>query len=129
MRHILPTTFALAILILWSWIKPPCLAQSGSPSLLWSAPVPVKRVAKPRRTPPPVHLKTTVKKSVVQRVPLLSLRWNMSKGAWADVPDATRKPIVVSPETAFKVNDHVQLVLEVNQDGYLYVIQDSDLTM
>lgn len=102
----------------------------GASALMWSKPVEVKRVEKPRRTPPKPRPKPTVKKPVVvEKTPLLSLRWSVAKGAWADAPDPSRNPKPVNPEETFKVKDHIQLVFTVNQDGYLYIIQEKDLTM
>lgn len=104
----------------------PSAAQS--PSLMWGKPVQVTRVEKPRRTPPKPRPKAKPQAPVVQLSPLLSLRWSVLKGAWANAPDG-KKPTSANPETPFRVGDHLQLVIEVNQDGYLYMIQDSDLAM
>lgn len=100
-------------------------------SLLWEKPVAVKRVEKPRRTPPKPRPKPAGKKPapVVEKVQLLSLRWSAGKGAWADAPDPKKNPKPSNPEETFKVGDHLQLEFTVNQDGYLYIIQEKDLTM
>ena len=116
----------LVILVLSCW---PSQASGQSPSLMWGKPVQVTRVEKPHRTPPKPRPKPKPHKPVVQVAPLLALRWSVLKGAWANAPDPAKKGVAANPETAFKVNDHLQLVMEVNQDGYLYMIQDSDLTM
>lgn len=107
----------------------PSQARAQGPSALWENKVPVKRVEKPNRTPPKPRQKPKPHKPVVQMTPLLSLRWSALKGSWANAPDPSKKGVATNPETAFKVNDHLQLVMEVNQDGYLYMIQESDLTM
>lgn len=124
--HIRKVICALVIGGLSCW---PSQAMAQGPSALWENKVPVKRVEKPQRTPPKPRPKPRPQAPVVQMAPLLSLRWSVLKGNWADAPDAAKKPVATNPETPFRVNDHVQLVMEVNQDGYLYVIQDSDLTM
>lgn len=126
LRQIGKVICVIIILVLSCW---PSRSSAQSPSLMWGKPVQVTRVEKPRRTPSKPRPKAHPKAPVVQSVPLLSLRWSILKGNWADAPDATKKPGATNPETPFKVNDHVQLVMEVNQDGYLYMIQDSDLTM
>lgn len=102
-----------------------------SPSALWENKVPVKRVEKPQRTPPKPRPKPAGRKSapVVEKVQLLSLRWSLNKGDWADKPDLTKQPKPVNPEATFKVKDHLQLVAQVNQDGYLYIFQESSSTM
>ncbi len=101
-----------------------------SSSLMWSKPVAVKRVDKPKRTPPKPRAKPTPKKPVViEKIQLLSLRWSANKGAWADAPDPAKHPKPTNPEEIYKVNDHLQLGFQVNQDGYLYIIQEKDLTM
>lgn len=102
--------------------------SAQSPSLMWGKPVQVTRVEKPRRTATVPRRKATPKKPVVQLSPLLALRWSVLKGAWANAPDG-KKPVSTNPETPFRVNDHLQMVVEVNQDGYLYMIQDSDLAL
>ena len=116
----------LIVLALSCW---PSQASAQSPSLMWGKPVQVTRVEKPRRTPSKPHPKPKPHKPPVQLTPLLSLRWSIMKGAWADAPDPAKKPMATNPETPFKVDDHVQMVMEVNQDGSLYLIQDSDLAM
>ncbi len=106
-----------------------------SSSLMWSKPVEVKRVDKPRRTQTPERKKRIVRKIVnkkpvlTERIPLLSLRWSINKGDWADAPDPSKNPKPSNPEESYKVNDHLQLVFTVNQDGYLYIVQEKDLTM
>ena len=108
------------------------LTAAQSPSALWENKVPVKRVEKPQRTPPKPRPKPKIVKKqpiVVEQIQLLSLRWSANKGGFADTPDPTRNPKPINPEETFKVNDHLQLVFTVNQDGYLYIIQEKDLTM
>lgn len=107
----------------------PSLAQS--PSALWENKVPVKRVEKPQRTPPKPRPKPAGRKPapVVEKVQLLSLRWSIHKGAWADAPDPSKNPKPTNPEETYKVGDYLQLDFQVNQDGYLYIIQEKDLTM
>lgn len=104
-----------------------------SPSALWENKVEVKRVEKPQRTPPKPRPKPKIVKRqppvVVERVQLLSLRWSANRGDWADAPDPSKNPKPINPETTFKVNDHLQFEFTVNQDGYLYIIQEKDLTM
>jgi hypothetical protein len=122
---------AISLSVLVLWLSLPSWADSKS-SLLWEKPVEVKRVEKPNRTPPkPRPTPRIVKKKpvVVQQSPLLSLRWSARKGDWADAPDPAKRPKPANPEDSFKVGDHLQLVVEVNQDGYLYMIQEKDLTM
>ncbi len=126
LRQIGKVTCLLVVIVLSCWSSQ-TIAQS--PSLMWGKPVQVTRVEKPRRTPSKARPKARPKAPVVQSVPLLSLRWSIMKGAWADAPDTSKKPTATNPETAFKVKDHLQLVMEVNQDGYLYLIQDSDLAI
>jgi Domain of unknown function (DUF4384) len=104
--------------------------NNDSSSLMWSKPVEVKRVDKPKRTPPKPRPKPTKKKPVVvEKIQLLSLRWSVNKGDWADAPDPSKNPKPSNPEESYKVNDHLQLVFTVNQDGYLYIVQEKDLTM
>jgi hypothetical protein len=95
----------------------------------WDKPEKIVRVEKPNRTPPKPRPKPRKKRVIVESTPLLALRWSVRKGGWADAPDPAKQPKPANPETAFRVNDHLQLVVEVNQDGYLYMIQDADLTM
>ncbi len=109
-----------------------CQTLAQSPSALWENKVPVKRVEKPQRTPPKPRPKPKIVKKqpiVVEQIQLLSLRWSANKGGFADAPDPAKNPKPINPEETFKVNDHLQLVFTVNQDGYLYIIQDKDLTM
>ncbi len=108
------------------------LTAAQAPSALWENKVPVKRVEKPQRTPPKPRPKPKIVKKqpvVMEQIQLLSLRWNANKGGFADAPDPTKNPKPINPEETFKVNDHLQLVFTVNQDGYLYIIQEKDLTM
>lgn len=106
----------------------PSQGSAQSPSLMWGKPVAVTRVEKPRRTAPQPRPKAKPHAPVVQLSPLLSLRWSVLKGAWAKAPD-DKKPAAANPETPFRVGDLLQLAIEVNQDGYLYMVQDSDLTL
>lgn len=113
-----------------SFVSHPTAAQP--PSALWENKVPVKRVEKPQRTPPKPRPKPKIVKKqpvIVEQIQLLSLRWSVNKGGFADAPDPAKNPKPINPEETFKVNDHLQLVFTVNQDGYLYIIQEKDLTM
>ncbi len=131
MRSIRKNLCVLIVAIIGvSYLPRPTAAQS--PSALWENKVPVKRVEKPQRTPPKPRPKPKIVKKqpiVVEQIQLLSLRWSANKGGFADAPDPTKNPKPINPEETFKVNDHLQLVFTVNQDGYLYIIQEKDLTM
>lgn len=89
----------------------------------WDKPVPVTRVEKPRRTPPKPRPKPKPHKPVVQMAPLLALRWSVQKR------DQSKMVKPANPEGTFKVGDYLRLLIEVNQDGYLYIIQEGLLTM
>ena len=121
----------LVVLVLSCSASKAINVDGDSSSLMWSKPVAVKRVDKPKRTPPPSkpRPKRPPKGPVVEKIQLLCLRWSVNKGAWADAPDPTKNPKPSNPEESYKVNDHLQLVFTVNQDGYLYIIQEKDLTM
>ena len=103
------------IIVLSCW---PRQATAQSPSLMWGKPVQVTRVEKPRRTPSKPRPKPRPHKPVVQMTPLLSLRWSVQQRDQAKIV----KP--ANPDVSFKVGDYLRLVVEVNQDGYLYIIQE-----
>jgi hypothetical protein len=91
-------------------------AQSGDPSLVWTAPVKVTRPApKPNRRPAKPR-----PKKVVETVPLLSLRWTVLKR------DAQLNPQQSNPDALFQIGDRLQLRFTVNQSGYLYIVKNSD---
>jgi hypothetical protein len=134
-QNLLPSrigSFSLSILLIGLCL--PSLADKKS-SLLWEKPVTITPVEKPRRPRDPERQKRIVRKIVnkkpvlTEKIPLLALRWSARKGGWADAPDPAKLPKPANPEDSFKVGDHLQLVVEVNQDGYLYMIQEKDLTM
>lgn len=91
------------------------LPQSGDPSLVWTAPVKVNRVTKPKRRPAKPR-----PKKVVQTVPLLSLRWGVLKR------DEQMNAQPANPDTAFQIGDRLALKFQVNQDGYLYIIKNTE---
>jgi hypothetical protein len=92
------------------------MPQSGDPSLVWTAPVKVTRPApKPNRKP-----RKPRPKPVVEKVPLLSLRWGVLKR------DAQLSPQPTNPDTIFQIGDRLALRFKVNQDGFLYVVKNSE---
>lgn len=100
--------------------------NAQSPSALWENKVEVKRVDKPKRTPPKPRPKPTIVKRkpvVIESTPRLALRWSVQKREQGK----TIEP--ANPEENFKVGDYLRLVIEVNQDGYLYILQEGQGTM
>lgn len=92
------------------------IPQSGDPSLVWTAPVKVTRTPpKPNRKPAKPR-----PKKVIVTVPLLSMRWGVNKR------DAQLNAQPTNPDTAFQVGDRLALKFKVNQDGYLYIVKNSD---
>lgn len=90
--------------------------QSGDPSLVWTVPVKVTRpTPKPNRKP-----RKPRPKPVVEKVPLLSLRWGVLKR------DEQLNPQPANPDTAFQIGDRVALKFKVNQNGYLYIVKNTD---
>ena len=73
---------------------------------------------KPPRSRP--HAKP---KPVVIQAPLLALRWGLK------MKDSKGMPKPVHPDHVFQLEDRVQLMVEVNQSGYLYIVQEDDLSM
>lgn len=81
-------------------------------SLVWDKPVTVKRVAKPtRKAVPQKH---------VEKVPLLTLEWRVLKRG------NEGKPQEVNPTTLFHTGDRLRLSIKANQNGYLYIIHNSE---
>lgn len=116
--------FALTIFLLCG-ANQKAFAQSDDPSLVWTAKKPVTRVEKPYHKPKPKpKVKPKVKpKPIIVQAPLLSLRWSLK------MQDSNGLPKPVHPDNVFKIGDRVQLVAEVNQSGYLYIVQEDDLSM
>ncbi len=103
------------------------MAQSDDPSLVWVGkqktaskkvvPQKVVAVRKPHHKPP---VKTIPRKPPVK---LLSLRWSLR------LEGKDGKPMAVAPNYVFKVGDRAQIVVEVNEPGFLYLIQEESLSM
>ena len=103
------------------------MAQSDDPSLVWVGkqktaskkvvPQKVVAVRKPHHKPP---VKTVPRKPPIK---LLSLRWSLR------LKGEDGKPLPVDPNYVFKVGDRAQIVVEVNEPGFLYLIQKESLTM
>ncbi len=117
-------SFALMVFLLCC-ADQKAFAQMDDPSLVWKAKTPVTRVEKPYHKPkakPKVKPKAKPKPVIVQ-APLLSLRWSLK------MQDSNGLPKAVHPDHVFKIGERVQLVAEVNQSGYLYIVQEDDLSM
>jgi hypothetical protein len=72
----------------------------------------VKRVAKPGRRP-------SVRRRPVMRAPLLTIQYRLIKrGDRGELLDT-------SPSTVFFTGDQVKIAITANQDGYLYIIHNS----
>ena len=116
----------LVALVLSCW---PSQASGQSPSLMWGKPVQVTHVEKPRRTQSPERKKRIIRKIVnkkpvlVQLSPLLALRWSVQQR------DQAKQVKPAHPDSAFKVGNQLRLVVEVNQDGYLYMVQEGQMMM
>lgn len=68
------------------------------------------------------------KRKVVVRVPLLTLRWQVFS-AGEGIGDSTPRQIPIdAPSHVFSRGDHVRVNVEVNQSGYLYLINHAENT-
>jgi hypothetical protein len=87
-------------------------AQKKSP-LVWERPVTVKRVSKPY-TKPAKPLKAE------QLAPLLTLQWHLLLRGNGNVPQP------VDSSQVFETGDQLKLSITTNQDGFLYVINQTN---
>lgn len=91
---------------------PPVEAQKKAP-LVWAGPVKVNRVAKPYTKPArPLPRE--------QRVPLLTLQWNLLARGNGNVQEPIDSSLV------FETGDQLKLNITANQDGYLYIISQTE---
>src|SRR5438128_1060885 len=104
------------ILIVISWLLPQAVlivsvgGQASSPT--WDKPITIKRVTKPGRKSRP-HPR-------IERVPPLTFQWRVIKRANGNLQQET------SPYTVFHAGDQVKLAITPNQDGYLYIIHNTE---
>jgi hypothetical protein len=91
---------------------PKPVMQSTDPTLVWAKPAEVKRQPKPYQPKP------AKPRPRIQKVPLLALRM------WVLKRDQSLNPVETSPNAIFHLDDRLQIALEVNQDGYLYLVQE-----
>ncbi len=89
-------------------------AQSDDPSLVWKKPEEVKRA------PQNYQKKVSRPKPKTESKPLLALR------LWALKRDQSLNPVETSLNATFHVGDRLQLAMQPNQDGYLYLVQESE---
>src|SRR5262245_36200591 len=93
-----------------------CLARKravsaqGQDSLVWEKPQEVVRQPKKYQKKKPMRGKQTV--------PLLALR------VWVLKRDAELNPVATNPNAVFQIGDRLQLAVQANQNGYLYLVQD-----
>ncbi|HVF88648.1 MAG TPA: hypothetical protein VNH22_01195, partial [Blastocatellia bacterium] len=85
--------------------------QKNNP-LIWAGPVKVKRVSKP-------YIKPASKLPKQQIVPLLTLQWHLLIRGNGNV----RQP--VDSNLVFETGDQLKLDITTNQDGYLYIINQT----
>jgi hypothetical protein len=88
-------------------------ANGQAEKLTWDRDVAVKRVAKPGR-------RSTRPRPQVERAPLLTLEYRVMKQTESLLAQET------NPGAVFYTGDRLQLRLRVNQDGYLYIIQNTE---
>jgi len=97
---LVPTSFAIR-------------AAAQAEKLTWDRDVAVKRVAKAGRKAPRPRPR-------VERAPLLTLEYRVMKQAEDFTPQET------NPQTVFHTGDRLQVRIRPNQNGYLYIIQNTD---
>jgi hypothetical protein len=85
---------------------------SGSSSV-WTEETKVERKVKPNRTPRRPRPK-------VEKVPLLTLEYRVLKRGQDGAS------IEANPVTTFHAKDRVRVAIKVNQDGYLYIINQTE---
>jgi hypothetical protein len=90
-------------------------SSADSNHLVWSEPVPIKRVKRPNRKPPSGR-----KRPAVVKAPLLTLQWNLL------LRGNGNEQIEVDPARVFENDDQVKLAFTTNQDGYLYIINQPE---
>ncbi|MEW6730055.1 MAG: DUF4384 domain-containing protein [Acidobacteriota bacterium] len=103
----------IALLIVWLFFYNFIigLADGQGSSLVWDKPQNIKRVGKPKRAKPRVH---------VEHVPLLTLEWRVLKRNDGGSGQET------NPKSIFHTGDRLRLVVKANQPGYLYIIHNSE---
>lgn len=88
-------------------------ASAQAEKLTWDRDVQIKRVVKPGRKAPRARPR-------VERAPLLTLEYRVMKQAEDLSPRET------NPQTVFHTGDRLQLRIKTNQNGYLYIIQNTE---
>src|ERR1051325_8578071 len=116
-------TLGLAVIALLAlgnlWGRPQ--GDSGVYAGAWVTEKVITRKAKPGR----VHQTSGGSKKSPQPAPrekarLLTIQWRVLK------QDAGGKAVEVNPESTFYTGDRVRFAVKVNQNGYLYIIQDTE---
>ena len=116
-------TLALVALFLLSSFAGMARSDSEVYGGAWVTEKVITRKAKPNRIRQTANSgKGTNKPPVVQRekVRLLTIQWRVLK------KNAEGKAVEVNPESTFFTGDRVQFAVKVNQNGYLYIIQDTE---
>jgi hypothetical protein len=86
--------------------------KEGAPG--WYSVVPIKRVQKPNRQPSqPLPKKP-------QPAPLMTIQWHLLQRV---DDDTTEQP---NPENVFQTGDQLKVAVTVNQDGYLYILNQPE---
>jgi hypothetical protein len=90
------------------------LAQSESSKFsgVWVTKKVITRKPKPNRASPPKAQQVTVR--------LLTIQWRVMK------QNAEGKPVEVDPALPLYTGDRIQFAVKVNQNGYLYLIQNTE---
>lgn len=109
-RLILCFALALGVLVPATFVN---FVAAQTNKLVWDKDVEtVKRVAKPGRRP-------SVRRRPVMQAPLLTIQYRLVKrGDRGELLDT-------SPSTVFFTGDQVKIAITANQDGYLYIIHNT----
>jgi hypothetical protein len=105
-------TAAIAALLVAGMFDSSALAQKQK-ALLWYKAAVIDRVTKPNRKPVGVV-------KAKQRAALLTLQWHLIKRG-----EGNKNNIEVNTVKPFQTGDQVKIAITANQDGYLYIINQS----
>jgi hypothetical protein len=126
-RRFLQFSLVLAMMALLSLSHLSSLAQSGSQGFtgIWVTKTTITRKPKPDRirqtqNAAPKNKKNTASATQREKARLLTIQWRVLKQS------ADGKAIEVNPESTFYTGDRLRFAVKVNQDGFLYIIQNTE---
>lgn len=112
--HLRVAASLLSLMLISEYTLIEVFAQGKTTANVWSDPVVIERKPKANRK----YKIKRVRQGEKKRAPLLTIQWQLFK------QDAAENPRSVDPDSEFYTDDRLQLVIKVNQPGYIYILDE-----